>query len=107
MEEYYQENSEFFDKILAQITIYVDADTGEICFGCDWRDDDTGILSISSIMYKLKHEDLVDKIIAALNQQCVKDNRLDDINKINSIIDAQIQKEKQDNDLVVRPRDNR
>lgn len=105
MEEYYQENSDYFDRILGQITIYIDEQTGELCFACDWKDKENGIISISEILYQLKYDSLVEKIILALQQQCVNDNRIDDFNLIQAYISKKYQGTKVNSDLVVNPRE--
>ncbi len=105
MEEYYQENSDYFENILGQITIYIDQNTGELCFACDWKDQETGAASIGEMLYSLKYDNLTDKIIIALREQCVNDNRLQEFNLIQSYITKKYELQKKDSDLVVRPRE--
>jgi hypothetical protein len=105
MEEYSQENLEYFERILGQITIYIDEQTSELCFACDWKDQETGVASVAEILYQLKYDNLSDKILLALKEQCVNDNRLDDFNLIQAYISKKRQNMKTSSDLVVSPRE--
>lgn len=108
MEEHYNENSEdssFVNKIPAHISVYVNPETMELVFSCDWIDKEENLYFISEMLYQLKHKDLVDKMLENIYKQCVFNNRLEDFNKIKQEIDRKVQLSKDKDCVVVSPRD--
>lgn len=109
MSEFSQENEEYFDvsSILSQITIYVDAKTGDMSFACDWRNGDDGIMAISETLFQLKYDDLCDKILQELYKQCVNIGRPEDYLVIYNYILHKNSINKSENEPLVRPRDTK
>lgn len=108
MEEYSQENLQPFDiDIISQLSIYIDSESKQLMFACDWKDNELGILSAAEILAQLRGCELFDKILNNLLQQCVLQNRLEDFNKIKTYIDNYYLNNSQYNQIVVRPRDTR
>lgn len=108
MEEYYKNNSEdsdFANKVPAHLSIYVNPETLELVFSCDWIDSEENLYYLAEIFFQLKHKDLVDKMIENLHTQCVLDDRTEDYNKIKNEIDRKARLLKNKNDIVVSPRD--
>lgn len=107
MEEYYQQDLEPSEpNIISQLSIYIDGNSKQLMFACDWQDTDGGVLCISEILSQLNGCALFDKILENLLQQCVLQNRLDDFNRIKARIDNSRLKASA-NELVIRPRDAR
>jgi hypothetical protein len=108
MEEYYNKNSDdsnFADKIPAHMSVYVNPETMELVFSCDWIDEEENLYFVSEILYQLKYKDLVDKMLENIYKQCVFNNRLEDFNKIKEDIDRKVKLSKGKDELVVSPRD--
>lgn len=107
MNEFSQENEEYFNEsdILSQITIYVDAKTGNMSFACDWRDGENGIMAIAETLFQLKYDDLCDKILQELYKQCVNIGRPEDYLIIFNYILNKNALNKLEHEPLVRPRD--
>jgi len=108
MEEHYSKNSDdssFADKIPAHMSVYVNPETMELVFSCDWIDKEENLYFVSEILYQLKYKDLVDKMLENIYKQCVFNDRLEDFNKIKEDIDRKVQLSKGKDQLVVSPRD--
>lgn len=108
MEKFYRENSEdsdYIDRIPAHLALYINPDTLEMIFSCDWIDSDDDIHHMSEIFYQLKYGNLVDKILHNLYEQCVIDNRLNDFEKIKTIIESKVKKNKNNDQAVISPRE--
>ena len=108
MEEHYNENledSSFADKIPAHMSVYVNPETMELVFSCDWIDKEENLYFVSEILYQLKYKDLVDKMLENIYKQCVFNDRLEDFNKIKEEIDRKVQLLKGKDQIVVSPRD--
>lgn len=108
MEKYYQQDQDPDSSgldILAQLSIYVDSHNKAISFACDWVDSDEGIDYISEIFNRLKNEDLIDKVLDGLYQQCVLSKNLDGYNAIVNKISHKIQSKSQQNEALIKPTD--
>jgi|694.fasta_scaffold00240_61 hypothetical protein len=107
MEEFYQENSEYSKlDVLAQLSLYIEKETNELMFVCDWDNTQDGVKYISQIIFELKYGDILERILQHLYSQCVENNRLDEFNEIKNNL-SQLHKNKisSNNSIVVRPRD--
>tara|TARA_Y100000385_G_C13016099_1_gene603916 strand:+ start:315 stop:650 length:336 start_codon:yes stop_codon:yes gene_type:complete len=107
MEEQYKDSLDHFegDEIPAIISLYINPDTEDLSFACDWLDDDKSVYYVGEMLFQLKYVDLVDKIIEKLYEQCVIEDRLDSFNKITSIIKQRKEQAVKKENIAVSPRD--
>ena len=67
---YQQEPHNFDDESIAQLVININQNE-EFSYSCDWDMTDRGIKAISSIFYGIAYDDLMEKILKQLKEQCV------------------------------------
>ena len=58
------------EDLLAQLTITISRD-GEFGYTCDWDPTDSGTGALASIFYGIGYDDLIEKILNELREQCV------------------------------------
>tara|TARA_B100001094_G_scaffold324830_1_gene378064 strand:- start:969 stop:1328 length:360 start_codon:yes stop_codon:yes gene_type:complete len=99
------------DELIAQLTININKNE-EFGYTCDWDSTDKGIEAISSIFYGIAYDDLMEKILKELKEQCVlEDNEEDFLSILDTIKDFVMSTEKNKDEnsggdsLAVSPRD--
>ena len=85
-----------------ELMLYVDQ-KGVISFLCDWDQDEAGVEALGDVLYKLKHEDLVDIMVTSLYKQCVLSNKLETFNKVLACIHQKVLNKSGDDKVVIRP----
>ena len=71
MKKYYQEEDEHSEEeCIAQLTIRVSKDE-EVTFGCNWESDEQGIQAVAGIFYGMAYDNLAERILNHLKEQCV------------------------------------
>ena len=108
---FYQENPySSNDELIEQLTININKNE-EFGYTCDWDSNDKGIKAISSIFYGIAYDDLMEKILKQLRQQCVlQGNEEDFLSIVDSITEFVTSAEKINNQnsggdsLAVSPR---
>ena len=88
MEEQYKDSLDHFEdgEIPAIISLYINPDTKDLSFACDWLDGDQNLHYVGEILFQLKYANLTDKIIEKLSMQCVIEDRIEDFDKISNYI---------------------
>jgi len=105
MSKSYQSESDqqAFGQIKSQLYIYWDEKAETIAFAADWEDNDKGIENIAEIFYQLKHEDLIERILAVLYKQCVLEDRMTNFNSILKKIHSKVLDNLNDEEIVFKP----
>ncbi|MEN8846436.1 MAG: hypothetical protein ABF261_09195 [Candidatus Arcticimaribacter sp.] len=99
------------DELIAKLTININKNE-EFGYTCNWDSTDKGIKAISSIFYGIAYDDLMEKILRELKEQCVLEgNEEDFLSIIDTIKDFVMSTEKINDEnsagdsLAVSPRD--
>ena len=107
MEEQYKDSLDHFEdgEIPAIISLYINPDTKDLSFACDWLDDDQNLHYVGEILFQLKYANLTDKIIEKLSMQCVIEDRIEDFDKISNYIKKRREETSKKLNIAVSPRD--
>ena len=71
MKNYYQEEDDHSEKeCIAQLTIRISKDE-EVTFSCNWESDEQGIQAVAGIFYGMAYDNLAERILNHLKEQCV------------------------------------
>ena len=65
------------EDLLAQLKITISKD-GEFGYACDWDSTDKGTGALASIFYGIAYDDLIEKILNGLREQCVLEGNEED-----------------------------
>jgi hypothetical protein len=65
------------EDMLAQLTITISRDE-EFGYTCDWDSTDKGTSALASIFYGIAYDDLIEKILNGLREQCVLEGNEED-----------------------------
>lgn len=98
MKDYSEEFQEVSDEkeYPAKLQITVDKD-GVIEYNCDWASED-GIISLSSLFYKVLYDDLISLIIEDIHLRCKNNNVEEDYYLMIDIISKMSQLQSDEND---------
>ena len=111
MKKYYQEEDEHSEEeCIAQLTIRVSKDE-EMTFGCNWESDEKGIQAIAGIFYGMAYDNLAERILNHLKEQCVLEDAGEEfmtiMQSIKDLISSNVAKVSEDSsgeNLAVSPR---
>jgi hypothetical protein len=107
MKDHSEEFQEAYDEkqYPAKIQITVDED-GVIEYNCDWASKD-GIVSLSSLFYKILYDDLISLIIEDIHSICKNNNEEEDyylmIDMISRMSQLQQEEDNEEDPVVIPP----
>lgn len=107
MEEQYNDYIDHFDsdEIPAVMSLYINPETKDLSFACDWLDNNKSMCYIGEMLFQLKYSNLVDKIIENLQKQCVSEDRIENFNTIIKYINKRKQESATKESVAISPRD--
>ena len=111
MKNYYQEEDDHSEKeCIAQLTIRISKDE-EVTFGCNWESDEQGIQAVAGIFYGMAYDNLAERILNHLKEQCVLEDAGEEfmtiMQSIKDLISSNVAKVSEDSsgeNLAVSPR---